>query len=189
MQKQDKIIALFLVGLIVGLSGVAVYQSIEIRNLVEINESIPLEQLDQWGATIAMRVYRSDVLISEESHHNVITNALRSALRGHIADSALSLWVYLAIGTGTGGDAASTILETEHSRYEGEYATVGSYNFTLTLTWTAGNFSGQTITEFGLFNDPSVDTGVMLNYDDGFSRGPLLAEDTLQVTVNFQIGS
>ena len=190
MKKPDKVIALVLVGLIIGLSGFAVYQATEIRNLTaELNEVIPLTNVRDWGAVISMKTYRADVLLSEESHHNVITDALRSALRGHIADSTLALWKYLAIGTSTGGGAGSTILVSEYSRYLGEYATVGSYNFTLSFTWTAGNFSGQTITEFGLFNDPSADTGVMFNYDDDFSRGPLTAEDALQVTVNVQIGS
>jgi hypothetical protein len=136
---------------------------------------------------IYMRTYRDGFLLSEEAYHNVITNAVRAALRGHIADSALAVWKYLAIGTGSGGGTASTTLETEFSRYQGTYATVGSYNFTISFTWTPGNFSGETITECGVFNDATV--GVMLNYDDSFSRGPLLASDTLQVIVNFQIGS
>lgn len=186
--KQNKLIGLVLVVLIIGLSAFAVYQEYQLNQFrAEIDEVIPFDDVREWGAMLSMCVYRSGVLISEETHHNLIPDAARSALRGHIANSALDVWNYIAIGTSTGGGTGSTTLETEYSRYLAEYATVGSFNFTLIFTWTEGNFSGQTITELGVFNDPT--TGTILNYDDNFSRGPLTAEDELQVTVNFQIGS
>ena len=185
MRKRELAIGLFIVGLLMATTGIIIYQ----QNLIyryEFGDIIPVNDRE-WGATTYMRVYRDGALLSEESHHNVITNAARSALRGHIGDSTVAVWNYLAIGTGSGGDATSTTLVTEYSRYQGTYATVGSYNFTISFTWTAGNFSGQTITEYGVFNDPS--TGTMLDYNDDYSRGPLLASDELQVVVNFQVGS
>ena len=187
MERKDKIFALGIVCLIVVFSGIVVFQ--EHNHQVEINEVANVTDGSGWGATITMSVFRDDVLLGEESHSNVITNALRSALRGHIADSTLDLWTYIAIGTGTGGGATSTTLETEYLRAAGVYATVGSYNFTLVYTWEAGNFSGQTITEYGLFNNAATDTGVMFNYCDDYSRGPLGADDVLMVTINCQIGS
>lgn len=184
MRKQ-KVLVLLLAGcLIIGMLGVIVHQQ---SRIVELSEVLPINEGKEWGATIYMRVYRSGVLLGEESHQNVITNAVRSALRGHIGDTALAVWDYIAIGTGTGGGAGSTALETEYSRYQGTYATVGSYNFTITFTWTAGNFSGQTITEYGLLNAAAA--GTLFNYNDDFSRGPLGVDDSLQVTVNVQIGS
>lgn len=186
MRKKEVLIGAFLTCLLVLSVGFIAYQ----QNLIQQYESgeiIPFNDNRDWGATIYMRVYRSGVLLSEESYHNVITDAGRSALRGHIADSTVNVWKYMAIGTSTGGGASSTTLENEYSRYAGVYATVGSFNFTLTFTWTAGNFSGQTITEFGVFNDPT--TGTILNYDDSFSRGPLTGTDSLQVIANFQVGS
>lgn len=184
--RKTTVIGLLFAVLLVG--GIMAYQQTMIRQLsLQLNERMPISDDREWGATISMTVYRGGMFLSSESHHNVITNAARSALRGHIANSALAVWKYLAIGTGTGGGATSTELETEFSRYQGTYAIVGSYNFTITFTWTPGNFSGQTVTECGVLNDATV--GTMLNYDDSFSRGPLLASDTLQVTVNFQIGS
>jgi len=187
MRKQDKIMGFALICVIIGFSLFTVYQGQ--KHQVEINELLNVNDGSGWGATITMSVYRYDTLLSEESHHNVITNALRSALRAHIGSVVTDLWKYIAIGTGTGGDADSTILETEYLRALGVYAEVGSYNFTVTFTWLAGNFSGQTITEYGLFNDPDTDDGVMFNYSDDFSRGPLLAADVLAVTINCQIGS
>lgn len=183
MRKKNVLVGLLVVCLLASTIGL-VFQEARIQRL-ERGDIIPFN--DGWGATIHIEIYRSGLLLSEEVHHNVITNAARSALRGHIADSTLAVWNYLAIGTGTGGDATSTTLVTEYSRYQGTYTTVGSYNFTISFTWTAGNFSGQTITEIGVFNDATA--GTMLNYDDSYSRGPLLATDSLQVTANFQVGS
>ena len=185
MRKEKVLVALLLVCLLASTIGI-VFQEARIRRL-ETGDVIPINAAGDWGATIFMRVYRSGFLLSEEAYHNVITNAARSALRGHIADSTIAVWNYMAIGNGTGGGVGSTTLVDEYSRYQGTYATVGSYNFTLTFTWTEGNFSGQTITEFAVFNDASA--GTMMNYDDNFSRGPLTATDTLEVTANFQIGS
>lgn len=187
MRKTEKIAGLVLVALLIGTLGAIVYQQAEIRNLeVEINDLIPLNSRD-WGATIYMMWYRSGVLLSEEANHNVITNAARTALRGHIGDTAVAVWDYLAIGTGTGGGVGSTTLETEYDRDQGTYAIVGSYNFTITFEWGPGNFSGQTITELGVFNAAAA--GTLLNYDDSFSRGPLQSTDSLEVIVNFQVGT
>jgi len=162
-------------------------ENMALRTQLEVNEVIPINDAREWGATIYMRIYRSGVLLSEEAYHNVITNAARTALRGHIGDTAVAVWDYIAIGTGSGGDATSTTLVTEYDRDQGTYATVGSYNFTIDFTWGPGNFSGQTITECGVLNAAAA--GTLLNYDDSFSRGPLQSTDSLQVTVNFQVGS
>ena len=96
------------------------------------------------------------------------------------------MWDYIAIGTGSGGGVGSSTLVAETHRAQGTYATVGSYNFTITYEWGAGNFSGQTITECGVLNSNSG--GTLLNYDDSFSR-TLESTDSLEVVVNFQVGS
>lgn len=188
MNKRNVVIGLLAVALLFGNVLLLAHQQALIHQYqVDLSEYLGMNSEVKWGATIYMNVYRGDVLLSSEAHHNLIPDAARSALRGHIADSALAEWNYLAIGTSTGGGASSTTLENEYERYVAVYATVGSFNFSLTLTFTAGNFSGQTITEYGIFNDPT--TGTILSYDDNFSRGPLTAEDSLQVIAMFQVGS
>lgn len=189
MNKRNVVIGLFAVALLFGNVLLLAHQQAVIhQQQVELNEYLNMDsELREWGATVYMNVYRGDVLLASEVHHNLIPDAARSALRGHIADSALAEWNYLAIGTSTGGGTGSTALENEYERYQAVYATVGSFNFSLTLTFAAGNFSGQTITEYGIFNDPT--TGTILSYDDNFSRGPLTAEDSLQVIAMFQVGS
>ena len=187
MRKKEIGVGLFVMALLVSTVGFMAYQQGQINRLqLEIGEVIPVTQRE-WGATIYMNVYRDGVLLSQEAHHNVITNAARTALRGHIGDTAVAVWDYLAIGTGSGGGVGSTTLVTEYDRDQGTYATVGSYNFTITFEWTAGNFSGQTITECGVLNAAAA--GTLLNYDDSFSRGPLQSTDSLEVVVNFQVGS
>lgn len=188
MKKRDVLIGLFAIALLVGNFWLIAEQQAKIHQYEsELGDVIPLGGELDWGATFYFYHYRNGVLIGEDSHSNVITNAARSALRGHIGDTTVNVWNYIAIGTGSGGGVGSTTLVTEFSRYQGAYATVGSYNFTIDFTWTAGNFSGQTITEYGVLNAAAA--GTLLNYDDSISRGPLLAADSLQVTVNFQIGS
>ena len=188
MRKREMAVGLLLVVLLVGTVGFMVNQQAEITRLrLELQDLISLNDNDfKLNATIYMNVYRDGVLISSESHHNVITNAARGVLRGHIGDTPVAVWDYIAIGTGTGGGVGSTTLVSEAFRAQGTYATVGSYNFTITYEWPATTFDGETITECGVLNAAAA--GTLLNYDDSFSR-TLESTDSLEVVVNFQVGS
>lgn len=188
MKKKEAVIGLGLVALLVMTVGFTLVQQAELNNLrLQIEDKIPFSDNDEgWGATFYFRVYRSGVLLSEEQNHNVITNAGRIALRGHIGDTTVAIWDYIAIGTGSGGGVGSTTLVTEVFRSQGTYATAGSYNFTITYEWAAGTFSGEIITEAGVLNAAAA--GTLLNYDDSFSR-TLQSTDSLEVVVNFQVGS
>ena len=188
MRKRETIVGLLLVALLITTVGYTLAQQSEINNLrLQIDDKIPFsDNEDDWGATFYFKVYRFGFLLSEEAYHNVITNAARTALRGHIGDTTVAVWDYIAIGTGTGGSATSTTLVTEAFRSQGTYATVGSYNFTITYEWAAGTFSGETITEAGVLNAAAA--GTLLNYDDNFSR-TLQSTDSLEVIVNFQVGT
>lgn len=188
MKKKETVIGLALVALLITTTVFLVMQQNEIKSLrEEIGEKIPFNDTDrEWGATIYFNVYRSGVLLSSQAFHNVITNAGRVALRGHIGDTTVAVWDYIAIGTGSGGSASSTTLVNEFDRQQGTYAPAGSYNFTITYEWTAGEFDGDTITEVGVLNAAAA--GTLLNYDDSFSR-TLELTDSLEVIVNFQVGS
>jgi hypothetical protein len=188
MRQKEIAVGILLTVLLVSTVGYMIAQQTEITKLrLEIEDIIPFNDKDrEWGATIYFNVYRFGVFLSSEAHHNVITNAGRTALRGHIGDTTVAVWDYIAIGTGTGGGVGSTTLVTEVFRAQGTYATVGSYNFTITYEWAAGTFSGETITECGVLNAAAA--GTLLNYDDSFSR-TLQSTDSLEVVVNFQVGS
>lgn len=188
MNKKETVIGLALVALLLTTVGFMAIQQDEINNLrQEIQDIIPFNDIDvEEGATIYFNVYRDGELISTQAYHNVITNAGRVALRGHIGDSAVAVWDYIAIGNSTGGGVGSTTLEEELFREQGTYATAGSYNFTITYEWAAGTFNGETITECGVLNAAAA--GTLLNYDDSFSR-TLESTDSLEVIVNFQVGS
>lgn len=141
------------------------------------------ETIGGWGATVYW--YKNGNFVYSE--HNVITNAARTALRPYIGDTAGSPFKYVAVGTGSGGGAGSTQLQSQYStRGSGTYATVGSYNFTITYEFLAGFFSGQTITEAALFDQAS--DGVMFNYQD-FTGITLNSGDSLEVVFNVQVGS
>ena len=188
MERKEIAVGLMLTVLLISTVGYMVVQQAEINRLtLELNDIIPISDKDrEWGATIYMRVYRSGVLLAEEAHHNVITNAGRTALRPYIGQTPGAAFDYIAIGTGTGGGVGSTTLESEAFRAQGTYAAVGSYNFTITYEWIASTFDGETITEAGVLNAAAA--GTLLNYDDNFSR-TLQSTDSLEVVVNFQVGS
>jgi hypothetical protein len=187
MRQKEIAVGILLTVLLVSTVGYMIVQQAEITRLhLEIEDIIPINDVRDWGATIYMMVYRGGYLISTEAYHNVITNAARGVLRGHIGDTPVAVWDYIAIGTGTGGGVGSTTLEAEAFRAQGTYATVGSYNFTITYEWPATTFDGETITECGVLNSNSG--GTLLNYDDSFSR-TLQSTDSLEVVVNFQVGS
>ena len=127
------------------------------------------------------------------SEPNTITNVGKNATRHHIGDDT---WVnnnastyafkWLAIGTGSGGGAASTALQSEAFREIATFAVVQTQigNFTLTYTFTAGTFSGEVITEAGLLN--AAASGTLLNYQD-FTGITLQSGDSLQVQFEFSI--
>lgn len=129
------------------------------------------------------------------AEHNVITNVGVNASRHHLCDQT---WVnnnattnafrWLAIGEGSGGDATSTALVTEFDRQIATFALVSGVNgnFTMTYTWSAGSFAGETITEAGMLN--AAASGILLNYQD-FTGITLQATDSLQVEFMFQISS
>ena len=188
-RKKDIAIGLIMVVLLVGTVAFTIQQQAEINELrLQIDELVGINRLDldKLIATFHWTVTRDGVVIDQQAYHNVITNAGLQALRGHIGDTAVAVWDYIAIGTGTeaGDDATRTTLVSEIFRAQGTYATAGSYNWTITYEWPASTFSGQTVTEIGVLNSNSG--GTLLNYDDSYSR-TLQSTDTLEVIVNFQI--
>lgn len=127
------------------------------------------------------------------AHHNVICTVGRNATCDYLFNQTFvagagTAFYYIAIGTGTGGGASSTTLVTEFTRATATYAGVAgvTYNCTLTKTWSAGTFSGQTISEAGVLNAASG--GILFNYQS-FTGITLASGDSLQVTFQFKIGS
>lgn len=125
--------------------------------------------------------------------HNQIQNDGRTQVARYIANdgyvasnATTNAWHWIAIGTGTGQGVADTTLATEFDRQQGTDAYPSAYNFTITYTWTAGSFSGQTIQECGLFNEAAA--GVMFNYHD-FTGITLQSTDSLQVQIEVQVGT
>lgn len=120
------------------------------------------------------------------SAENLITNAGRLALCNHIGDTADNIFDWIQVGTGTGGGVGSTALVTPFSvRQQGAYADPVDYNWTITTTFAAGFFDGETITEYGVFN--AVTGGIMLSYEEDSPGDTLSAADSLQVIFEYMI--
>jgi len=193
LTRREKIQALAVGAILVFMVAGIVVQQTQINDLrQEVNELLEISQGNDNSsrgthATVYYTVRRHGEVIYTFADENVITNAGRVALTGHIGDTAIAVFDYIQVGTGTGGDAASTDLVTPFStRGQGTYAYVASYNFTITYEFAPGFFGGETITETGCFN---AVTGVtMLSYDDSFSR-TLTSSDSLEIVFNFQVGS
>ena len=156
--------------------------------IIELQDQLTSDSTGEWGATVYWRVMREGESSFSLAHaeHNVITNAGRTALRPYIGQTPGNPFNYIGIGTGTGGGVGSTDLVTPFLRAQGTYATPSAYNFTITYTWVAGTFSGQTITEAALFNAATGPT--MFNYQS-FTGITLQSGDSLQVQFNVQVGS
>jgi hypothetical protein len=191
MEKQYKIIAVLFVAVLFA-STVATGQALT-------NMSALQEQLDEqmslnkdspdFGASVYW--YKNGQFIYAE--HNLVCNVGLNNTAHHIGDQS---WVnnnattnafqWIAIGTGTGQGAGDQTLASESFRAAGTFAVVASVNgnWTITYTWTAGTFSGETITEAGVFNAAAV--GVMLNYQS-FSGITLQSGDSLQVQFMYQV--
>jgi hypothetical protein len=130
------------------------------------------------------------------AEHNTMCNIGLNETRNMIADqtyvnnnASTNAFRYINIGTGSGGGASSTNLTTLFDCQVGTFAEVSGVvgNWTLTYTWTAGAFSGETITEAGV-SDIALSDGsaIILNYQD-FTGITLQSTDSLQVQFMFQV--
>jgi hypothetical protein len=163
---------------------------------VHLNEYLSIDKLEPHGTIYvykrSYREFHDSELHLVWSHSNVITLVGRNASCDYLfnqtfVNGAGTAFYYIAIGTGSGGGASSTALVSEFTRATATYAGVAgvTYNCTLTKTWAAGTFSGQTITEAGVLNAAS--SGTLWNYQD-FTGITLQSGDSLQVTFQFQMG-
>lgn len=166
------------------------YQQSQIQNLqMQLDEQM---ELNRDGSPVGASVYWYKNGIFAYAEHNVMCDLGLNDTAHHIGDqtwvnsnATTNAFKWIAIGTGTGGGAASETLLTEFARASGTFAPVASVNgnWTITYTWTAGSFSGQVITEAGVLNAAAL--GTLLNYQD-FSGITLNVGDSLQVQFMFQ---
>lgn len=187
-QKKKVAVTVLLVSLLVG---AAVYAALGHAYEVGFNDALDMNRDDRpdLNGHLTVLIKRGD---SQEweflySAENLITNAGRLALCNHIGDSATTMFDYIQVGTGSGGGVGSTALVTPFgARQQGTYADPVDYNWTITTTFAAGFFDGETITEYGVFNAVTGET--MLSYQDA-SGDPktLSAADSLQVIFEYMI--
>lgn len=162
------------------------------KEVLRLQEEMGINR-ESWisGATVYISVMRADESSFTLAHsgHNVMCTAGLNWIRDMLANqttatSSDNTSHYIAIGTGSGGGAGSSALQSEFDRQIGTYAEPVAGNWTLTYTWTAGSFDSDTISEAGCINDSSG--GVLLNYQD-FTGILLNSGDSLQVQFEFQV--
>lgn len=157
---------------------------------VGFNEGLGVNRQDEptiYGhLTVLIKRGGSDKWILAHSEHNLITNVGRLDICDYLGATAGASFDYIGVGTGTGGTAGSTDLVTPFStRGQGTFAEPVAYNFTITYTFPAGFFNGETIKEYGVFN--AITGGTMLSYQDDAVGDTLSSADSLQVIFEYMI--
>lgn len=141
----------------------------------------------RWFITL----YHGDSVKDYREGDNVIVTDGKSFLAQFLnsAAAAASTFTmrYIAIGTGTGAEAAAdTALGGEAARATtGTVSAVSGAIYQVTATFASGTGTGA-ITEYGLFNTASATTGTMFSRDleDVINKG---ANDTLTVTTQITV--
>lgn len=188
IQKQKILATVAMVALLVGFGLFAFNAGRDHEKYIYLTEGVGMDKEPViYGHLTIIVIDENGIAYLAWSEHNVITNVGRNATREYLGVTGGAAFDYIAIGTGTGGGAASDALQTEVFREQGTYSdTATAYNWTITYTWAAATFSGEVITEAGCFNASS--SGVLFNYQD-FSGITLTASDSLQVQFEFMVTS
>lgn len=119
-------------------------------------------------------------IIDEQFGWNQVQTAYKTHVADQLSDQGDSAISHMAIGTGTGQGVGDNTLATELDRQALDNATPSHAGAVVTYhrTFAAGEGTG-TVTEAGVFNDPSA--GTMGLYDDtlNFTKG---ASSSLELT-------
>lgn len=138
-----------------------------------------------------IKLYRGEDLIEERAGRNIITTDGKSFLAAFLYSAAVSggTWPmrYIAIGTGTGAEAAAdAALGTEAARATtGTVCNIAGGIYRVIATFASGEGTGA-ITEYGLFNTSSSSAGTMFSRDleSAINKG---ANDTLTVITDVTV--
>ena len=187
MNRKEKIVTSLLVVALVASFGIMAMQQGQLYEL-SLQEPFDVEgEATPVKGHLTVSVLREGETVWEVywSEHNVITNEGKLYICDQIGGTYGTAADYIGVGTGTGGGVGDTDLQTQFStRQQGTFAEPVAYNWTITTTFAAGFFAGETITEAACFD--AATTGNMLNYQD-FTGITLQAGDSLQVQFEFQV--
>ncbi len=102
-------------------------------------------------------------VVSEEEKENVITDDGAGVIAQLIGAKTVDDFEYMAIGSGTSAEGASdSSLGSEQDRSDSITSSVNGKEVEWVYTFLAG--AGKSaITELGMFNDPSDESGTMMN--------------------------
>lgn len=98
-------------------------------------------------------------ILSRQEHHNLVVDAGLNAVRDFLDAGTGNALSHFALGTGTtAATAADTTLDTEVFR--DAFVGTATSNKTLTISYflNSGDANGNTLSEAGLFDDPTTGT-------------------------------
>jgi len=195
MNNKEKVaVAVPMIALLMVAAGLYMGYAAGQLYIVELQEQLKLHDApgEHFWPSAYVTVSVNGEVVSEG--WNVVCNLGKNETRNHLANQTWKdagteyPFKWIAIGnysTQPVADATNTTLAEEFARAVGTFAWVPSdYNYTLSYTWTAGTFDGETINEAGVFDAAS--TGIMLNIQT-WSGTTLNSGDSLQVTFEYQI--
>ena len=131
------------------------------------------------------------VIKARRDIHNSVNPNGDKHVADRLSDAADAVMSHMAIGTGADAGAAATTLTTENARVALDSKTQGAggddNDVVYIATFPAGTGTG-TITEAGIFNHATLDTGDLLCYSH-FAGIAKAAGDALEITWTLTCGS
>jgi hypothetical protein len=98
-------------------------------------------------------------IIATQEHHNLVVDDGLNLLRDFLDGATVAGLSHFALGTGTAAVlAADTALDTEVFRDTFAGTTTASKTLTISYFLNSGDANGNTLSEAGLFNDPTAGT-------------------------------
>jgi hypothetical protein len=96
-------------------------------------------------------------IIATQEHHNLVVDDGLNLLRDFLDGATVAGLSHFALGTGTAAVlAADTALDTEVFRDTFAGTTTASKTLTISYFLNSGDANGNTLSEAGLFNDPTA---------------------------------
>lgn len=130
---------------------------------------------------LRLTAYRDGKVLFDRFLKNTITTVGKAHIADQMSDQGDTVMSHLAVGTGTGGGASSTTLQTELYRKVLASITQGSAGnankVTYSVTINAGEGTGA-LTEYGIFNDATAGTILAYREDSVYNK---LSTDSLVV--------
>ena len=143
---------------------------------------------------VTAELFEGDDLVGVWETHNFVTDVGLKHIAEEMGQQAATNMGWIAVGTGTGQTRASIILATDihHEALEAGYPDVTASpadNVVVYKAIIAAGDATDVLTEGGVFNNASVDTGTLLNYWNFTPPIDKSGTQSLTITLSLEIGN